>query len=178
MKTNMKIDVEKSVIYRFDDRMDLSEAVLMLGEKGYFSDNEDFSNYVTGILARVICWFDQAEFTFSCRDEETSEVYRYFIPENKVVFNKEKKKKLRPFKSTKEFFATTGFNIGEVVHIKKFTKYIYEETSILNGVRAYIDEEFPRVDVIFGSCSRSFDELFKHFMYYKNGKWLRFGVKE
>lgn len=24
----------------------------------------------------------------------------------------------------------------------------------------------------------SFDELFKHFKYYKNGEWLRFGVEE
>ena len=175
----MKIDVEKSIIYRFDDKNDLSEAVLTLGEKGYFSDNEDFSNYVTGTLARVICWFDQAEFTFSCRDEETSDVYRYFIPENKVVFKEEKKKTLRQFESIEEFFNVTGLKIGEVVEIKKFdSNYTYDEKSIFGGVRVYMDDEFHRMDAIFGASTHSFDELFKHFKYYKNGKLLRFGVEE
>ena len=178
MKTNMKIDVEKSIIYRFDDRMDLSEAVLMLGEKGYFSDNEDFSNYVIGTLARVVCWFDQADFTFSCRNEETCEVYRYFIPESKVVFNKEKKKKLRQFKSIEEFFAVTGFKIGDIVRIQAFSSLTFDETSILNGVRVYTNDEFHRMDVMLGSSSHPLSELFKNFKYYKNGEWLRFGVEE
>lgn len=177
METNMKIDVEKSIIYRFDDRNDLSEAVLLLGENGYFSDNKDFSDYTTGTLISVYCWLEKIEYPFVCGNGKSSDVYKYFIPENKIVFKKEEKK-LRPFKSTKEFFDTTGFNIGEVVHIKRFTDYTYEETSILNGVRAYINKEFHRIDVIFGSGARSFDELFKHFKYYKKGKWLRFGVKE
>lgn len=75
----------------------------------------------------------------------------------------------------KEFFDRTGFNIGEVVHINHCS---YEETTILNGFRVYTDDEFHRVDVIFGSGSRTLDELFKYYKYLKNGKWLRFGVEE
>ena len=83
-------------------------------------------------------------------------------------------KTLRPFKSIEEFFAITSFVIGEVVKIKNFVGYKYEEISILNGFRVYTNETY----VIFGAGSRSFDELFKHFKYYKNGKWCRFGVEE
>lgn len=178
METNMKIDVEKSAIYKFDDRMDLSGAALFLGEKGYFSDNEDFSSYVIGTLTRVFCCLEQSVFPFICEDEKTTESYRYFIPENNVVFNEEKKKKLRPFRSVEEFFAVTGFKIGDIVKIQGFSNYTYEEKSILNGVRVYTDDEFHRMDVMFGSSSHPLSELFKHFKYYKNGKWLRFGVEE
>ena len=83
-------------------------------------------------------------------------------------------KTLRPFKSIDEFFAETSFAIGEVVKIKNFVGYKYEETSILNGFRVYTNETY----IIFGSRSRSLDELFKHYKYYKNGKWLRFGIEE
>ena len=31
---------------------------------------------------------------------------------------------------------------------------------------------------IYGASTHSLDELFKHFKYYKNGEWLRFGVEE
>ena len=88
METNMKIDIEKSLIYRFDDNTDLSEALLKLGEKGYFSDDKDFSNYNTGTLTltRVECCLEKTEYTFVCRNEKSSDSYRYFIPENKVVF--------------------------------------------------------------------------------------------
>ena len=63
--------------------------------------------------------------------------------------------------------------------MKRFGNYTYYETSILNGVRVYTDPEFNnKMEVIFGSLSRSFKELFENFKYYKNDKWLRFGVEE
>ena len=105
--------------------------------------------------------------------------FSYFIPKLKAVFVEEpKEKKLRQFKSIDEFFSVTGFKIGDVVKIKKFGNYTYDEKSIFSGVRVYIDEEFHRKDAIFGASTHSFDELFKHFKYYKNGEWLRFGVEE
>ena len=173
----MKIDVEKSTIYRFDDKNDLSEAVLLLGNKGYFSDDEDFSEYTTDILTRVVCWLEKTEYTFVSRNGKSSNAYRYFIPNYGVVF-KEEPKKYRPFKSIEEFFAVTGFKIGEVIQIKRFADCSYEETSILNGFRVYTDDEFHRIDIIFGSGSRTLGELFNYYEYLKNGKWSRFGVEE
>ena len=108
-------------------------------------------------------------------DANKSLIFCRFIPKTKVVFIEEQKEKtLRPFKSIEEFFAATGFTIGDVVKIKNFVGYKYEETAILNGFRVYTNETY----VIFGAGSRSFDELFKHFKYYKNCKWCRFGVEE
>lgn len=89
-----------------------------------------------------------------------------------------KKKKLRQFKSIDEFFEVTGFKIGDVVQIKKFGNYTYKETSLITGFRVYTDEEFHRMDVIFGSSSRPLNELFKYYEYFKNGEWFRFGVEE
>ena len=89
-----------------------------------------------------------------------------------------KKKTLRQFKSIDEFFIVTGLKIGDVVQIKNFFSHTYEETSILNGVRVCTDDEFFRMYVMFGSSSHPLIELFKHFKYYKNGKWSRFGVEE
>ena len=109
-------------------------------------------------------------------DVNKSLIFCKFIPKIKAVFVEEepKQKTLRPFKSIEEFFNVTGFTIGEVVQIKNFVGYKYEETAILNGFRVYTNETY----VIFGAGSRSFDELFKHYKYYKNSKWLRFGVEE
>lgn len=177
----MKIDVEKSIIYRFDDTTDLSEAVLLLGEKGYFSDDKDFSDYITGTLTRVICSLEKTECPFVNRNEESTYEYKYkyFIPENKVVFKEEKKKTVRPFNSLDEFFNVTGFKLGDIVQIKKFGNYCYEEKSIFSGVKVYyIDEEFHRMNAIFGASTHSFDDLFKLFKYFKNGEWLPFGVEE
>ena len=178
MKTNMKIDVEKSMIYRFDSQEDLSQAVFELGEKGYFSDNEDFSNYSTGTLTRVLCWLEKVEFTFTYRNEKTTDSCRYFISEDHVVFKEEKKKTLRPFKSIDEFFEVTGFKIDDIVQVKNFAGCTFEETSLITGFRVYTDEEYHRMDVIFGGSARPLSELFKHYKYYKNGEWLSFGVEE
>ena len=175
----MKIDVEKSIIYRFDDKNDLSEAVLLLGNKGYFSDNEDFSDYTTGTLTRVECWLEKTDYTFVSRNEKSSDAYRYFIPEYRVVLKEEPKKTLRPFKSIDEFFDVTGFNVGKVVQIKRVANCSYEEKTILNGFRVYTDDdEFHRINIIFGSGSRTLGELCKYYEYLKNGQWLRFGVEE
>ena len=106
--------------------------------------------------------------------------FGYFIPKSKVVFVEEEheKKELRPFKSLEEFFNVTGFKVGDIVQIQKFGNYCYEEKSIFSGVRVYTDKEFHRKDAVFGASTHSFDELFKHFKYYKNGGWLHFGVEE
>ena len=170
----MKIDAEKSTVYRFCNIADLSQAVLSLNETGYFSDDEDFFNYTSGTLTRVWCLREKSEFPFVFSNEETTDSRRYFIPENKVVFKEEKKKTLRPLNSIDEFFNVTGLKIGDVVQIKNFVGYKYSEKSILNGFRVYTDETY----VIFGAGSRSFDELFKHYKYYKNGNWCRFSIEE
>ena len=172
-----KIDVNKSLIFsRNIEDFKKSLEYLYLG--GYFSNSEDFSEYEEATLDIVqVAKGASSFYGFMCDSQH--HCFKYFIPKIKVVFvEEEPKKTLRPFKLIDEFFEVTGFKIGEVVKIKKYGNYTYEEKSIFSGVRVYIDEEFLRKDAIFGASTHSFDELFKHFMYFKNGEWLRFGVEE
>ena len=176
-----KIDITKSLIFSSKVE-DLKNALEYLDQEGYFSNSKDFSEYKVAELDLVeVC--NMANFMFSPY-KYTHDGFRfsfgYFIPKSKVVFVEEEheKKELRPFKSLEEFFNVTGFKVGEVVHIKRFANCSYEEKTILNGFRVYTDDEFHRIDVIFGSGSRTLDELFKYYKYLKNGEWLSFGVEE
>lgn len=169
-----KIDTRKSLIFsRNIEDFKNSLDYLYLG--GYFSNCEDFSEYDEATLDIVQVAKSASSFYGFMREGNVHN-FIYFIPKLEAVFVEEEpeKKTLRPFKSMEEFYAETGFKIGDVVQIKNFVGYKYTEKSILNGFRVYTNETY----VIFGANSRSFDELFKHFKFLKNGKWMRFGVEE
>lgn len=172
-----KIDASKSLIFGRNVE-DLKNSLDYLYKDGYCSNSEDFSEYQEGNLDGV----HASKFMFrpfELTQNGDNEFFSYFIPKSKAVFIEEPTKKtLRPYKSIDELFAETGFIIGKVVHIKRLTDYTYEEKTILNGFRFYTDDEFHRIDVIFGSGSRTLAELFKYYKYYKNGEWLPFGVEE
>ena len=171
-----KIDVNKSLIFGSKVE-DVKNSLEHLDQEGYFSNGREFSEYKAAKLD-IVRVSDIANFVFNpyafVRDGFRYS-FSYFIPKSKAVFvEEEPEKTLRQFKSIDEFFDVTGFKIGEVMQIKNFVGYKYTEKSILNGFRVYTDETYA----IFGAGSRSFDELFKHYKYCKNGKWLRFGVEE
>ena len=168
-----KIDVNKSLIFCRNIE-DLQNSLAYLNLSGYFSNSDDFSEYEEAELDVVqVAKFSSSFYGFV--REGSVHGFKYFIPKSKAVFIEEpKEKKLRSFNSIDEFFNVTGFKVGDVVKIKNFVGYKYTEKSILNGFRVYTNETYA----IFGSSSRSLDELFKHFKYYKNGKWWRFGVEE
>ena len=168
-----KIDTHKSLIFSRNIE-DFQKSLKYLHLGGYFSNSEDFSEYEEAELDVVqVAKFSSSFYGFV--REGSVHGFKYFIPKSKAVFIEEpKEKKLRSFNSIDEFFNVTGFKVGDVVKIKNFVGYKYTEKSILNGFRVYTNETY----LIFGSGSRSFDELFMHFKYYKNGEWLRFGVEE
>ena len=176
-----KIDVSKSLIFGRKVE-DIKNSLEYLDQEGYFSNSEDFLDYTEGYLDFV----EVANFAFSPYAyiyDGDRRVFSYFIPKSEVVFIEEepKKKTLRQFKSIDEFFDITGFKVGDIVQIQKFGNliYIYEETVILTCIRLYnMHERFHGIEISFGSNAYSFDELFKHYKYYKNGEWLRFGVEE
>ena len=169
-----KIDTNKSLIFSRNIEY-FKNSLEYLNQEGYFSNREDFSEYEEATLD-VVQVAKSASSFYGFMHEGNVHNFIYFIPKLKAVFveKKQKKKTLRSFNSIDEFFNVTGFKIGEVAKIKNFIGYKYEEKSILNGFRVYTNETYA----IFGSGSRSFDELFAHFKYYKNGKWCRFGVEE
>ena len=165
-----KIDITKSLIFSRNIE-DFKNSLEYLHLTGYFSNSEDFSEYEEATLDVVQVAKSASSFYGFVREGNVHN-FIYFIPKLKAVFVEEEpeKKTLRPFKSMEEFFNVTGFEIGDVVKIKKFGNYTYDEKSIFSGVRVYIDEEFHRKDAIFGASTHSYDELFKHFKYQKNNE--------
>lgn len=173
-----KIDVSNSLIFgsKLDD---LKNSLEFLDQEGYFSNSEDFSLYTEGYLDFVeVANFVVSPYAYIYDGDR--HVFCYFIPKSKVVFVEEepKKKTLRPFKSLEEFFNVTGFKVGDVVQIKNVAGLAYEETSLITSFRLYTDKEYHGVYVIFGAVARPLSDLFKHYKYYKNGEWMRFGVEE
>ena len=173
-----KIDTSNSLIFSREYE-DIKNSLEYLNQDGYFSNSKDFSKYEEAKLDVVeVANFRFSPYSFLKYGDR--HVFSYFIPKSEAVFVEEepKKKTVRQFKSIDEFFEVTGFRIGGAVKIKNFGGYPFDETTIITGFRVYTDEEFHRIDVIFGGSARPLDELFKHYKYFKNGEWLRFGVEE
>lgn len=146
----MKIDVNKSTVYSFDRLSDLTKSVLLLGEKGYFSDCEDFSEYEYGILTEVtVNYIPKDVYPFKRCVDGADTVYGYFIPESKVVFKKEpKEKKYRPYTD----MCGLPFKVGDVITIRAkdsydiieaiVTEISYKENLISIGSREWCDTQF------------------------------------
>ena len=170
-----KIDISNSLIFGRECE-DIKNSLEYLNQEGYFSNGKDFSEYEEAELDVV----EVATFRFSPYAyiyDGDRHVFSYFIPKSEAVFVEEEKT-LRPFKTIDEFFNVTGFKIGDFVRIKNFAGCTFDETTMITGFRVYTDEEYHRMDVIFGGSARPLDELFKHYKYFKNGAWLRFGIEE
>ena len=175
-----KIDVSKSLIFGRKVK-DIKNSLEYLDQEGYFSNSKDFSEYKEAKLDIVrVCNIANYAFNpYTFVRDGFRYSFSYFIPKSEVVFEEEKKKTLRQFKSAEEFFTTTGFKVGDIVQIKKFGNLNYEETAIITGFRVYTDKEFlHRIEIFFGSNPRPLSELFKHYKYFKNSEWLPFGVEE
>ena len=150
--------------------------------------NYAWKDYDPKTMRYVEKWLDRKAVKLTGMDDGFHDFYEYWANEEgfivgenywcKVVFEEEKKKTLRPFKTIDEFFEVTGFKIGDVVRIKTFAGCTFDEKTFITGFRVYTDEEYHRIDVIFGATSRPLSDLFKHFKYFKNGEWLPFGVEE
>ena len=175
-----KIDTSNSLIFGSKVE-DVKNSLEHLDQEGYFSNSKYFSEYKEGKLdivrvSNVANLFNP----YAYLRDGFRYAFSYFIPKSEVVFVEEepKKKTLRPFKTIDEFFNVTGFKIGDVVRIKNFAGYKFDGKTIITGFRVYTDEEYHRKDIIFGASPRPLDDLFKHYKYYKNGEWLRFGVEE
>lgn len=172
-----KIDVSKSLVFgsKVDD---IKNSLEYLDQEGYFSNREDFLLYTEGYLDFVeVSNFVVSPYTYIYDGDR--HVFCYFIPKSEVVFAEEPKKKtLRSFKSLEEFFNVTGFKVGDIVQIKRFGNINYEETAILTSIKLCLDGSYRRIEICFGSTTRSLNDLVKCCKYFKNGEWLPFGVEE
>ena len=174
-----KIDASKSLIFGRKVE-DIKNSLEYLDQECYFSNSKDFSEYKEAKLDIVrVCNIANYAFNpYTYVRDGFRYSFSYFIPKSEVVFEEEKKKELRPFKSLEEFFNVTGFKVGDIVQIKRFGNLNYEETAILTSIRLYTDKKYHVIEICFGSCARSLSELFKCCKYFKNGEWKHFGVEE
>lgn len=155
-----KIDVNKSVIYG-NGIADLKKSFEYLNEEGYFSNYEDFSIYIEGILKSVTV-SDGEDYPYT--NKYDSHGFDYFIPKDKVIFEGEPKR-YRPYKGLAELPFTIGNIIryrekqscneykGMVIEIEYQKDYPYEVNNIiLGGVSATPQELFDNYELLDKDC--------------------------
>ena len=169
-----KLDLENVKIYA-NTKRDIVDAIDLIGEEVYFSDNVNFESYTREKLTGVI-YAEDDDHPFFCRARWG---HNYFILAKDAKFKKERPKKLRPFKSTYEFAQETGCNIGDVITIRKLDKS-FEESCIVNGFKLLdTGPSMPHcVHIVLGSDEYSLEELLLCFEYCVNGEWHSFGIEE
>ena len=79
---------------------------------------------------------------------------------------------MRPFKNIAEFVEKTGFNVGMVIKTRLTSHKECESVSVITNFDCYANQMY------FGEGFHPFADLFKSYEYFKDGKWLRFGVEE
>lgn len=172
-----EIDIKNSKVFGnlLKDVQYVTNNINELGVEGYFSNTPGFSDYTLGSLDSIKSIYYTRLDTRSrepyCADGIGS--FSYFIPKSQCKFKDKEGKKLRPFNSMREFFDVTGFDIGDIIDVKKVIGYEYEETTIFNGYRVEANNTY----IIFGNHAHDFDELME-FYRYKDDKWLPFGIEE
>lgn len=167
-----KIDIEESIVYTRDRNEDLSQCVLLLGKKGYFSDDKDFSAYEYGRLCEVRCWLTPCNYPFVLKDDEGNHnSYKYFITEESVVFKREEPKKYRPYKDISEFSNETCCEVVGVDIITIRNKNTQKEYVLV--YIGYSDEE-----VHLGGYVLTFADLLKNYEFSYNDEWLPCGIEE
>lgn len=172
-----KINVEESIVYKFDSKKDLSECVALLGEQGYFSDNEDFSDYATGTLSEVKCQLKETKYPFIRSNDKEGVVdkYMFFISEDAAVFEEEpKKKKYRPYMYLDEL----PFNIGDVV-IYRCKQCCSECKGIVTEIEYQNNDDCELDNIIIGGINGTPQELFNHYeLLDDNCQYRPFGIEE
>lgn len=164
-----KIDVKESKIYRFDSREDLSKAILLLGEKGYFSNTKDFTDCEYGTLIEVMGNVQVRSFPFVKRNNNADGCYQYFIAEKAVVFEKEKK--MRPYKDVTEFSNETGCEVlGEDFITIRHKKDKQEIVLLFTG--------YSDTAVHLGAYLITYNGLFSNYEFLYGNEWVDFSIEE
>lgn len=173
----MKINIDKSKIYKYNSKNDLLEcADKMLGKEGYFSDYSDFKHFDTGTLVEIKFLLKGSNYPFMLSfagDENIG--FSYFIPKDTIVFEEEPC--YRPYLHTSEL----PFKTGDVITVRvKNTTLIYKflisnitsnEHTIELINYSLVDKDNTRF-----SCS-NMRYFFNNYELFINGEWQIFGVK-
>ena len=180
-----QLDLSNVRIYE-NEKRDMVEAIDLIGQDVYVSNDVDFSKHHKCKLVEVNCVIGESytslyPFVGECKASE-KHGNKYFILAKDAKFIEERPKKLRPFTSTYEFTQVTGCDIGDIITIRRIDG-TFEESCVVNGYRYCLDADPSKPGiayVILGADKYSFQELLLYFEYYDNdnSKWKPFGIEE
>lgn len=170
-----KLDLENVRIYT-NAKCDIVDALDLIGEEVYLSDDKNFEVYRKGCLTAVK-YTNDVLYPFLGGYEIGS--YKYFILAKDAKFIEGIAKKLRPFTSTYEFTQVTGCDIGDVITIRSVDGK-FEESCIVSGYKLLdTGPSTPhRVYISLGSNEYSLEKLVCCFEYVKDDEWYPFGIEE
>ena len=171
-----KLDLSGVRIYT-NAKCDIVDAIDLIGEEVYLSDDENFESYRKGCLTEVKYANDVA-YPFLGGYEVGS--YKYFILAKDAKFIEKEPKQLRPFISVKEFTQVTGCDIGDVITIRRIDG-TFEESCIVNGYRYCLNTDPSKPDPVYitlGTFRYLLEELLLYFEYRKDGEFLPLGIEE
>ena len=168
-----KLDLSRVRIFS-NTKDDARDAIDLIGEEVYLSDDASFSSYNKGNLIEVSFGDD-----ISClfQGEFGIEKYKYFILEKDAKFKDEDKayKIHRPYKGISEFCNETGCEEVGVDLITIRNKRRKQECVLL--YTGYSEDA-----VHLGGYVLTFECLVKHYEFYnkcsEDGEWCPFGVEE
>ena len=168
-----KLDLSGVRIYA-NTKRDIVDAIDLIGEEVYLSDDANFKSYRKGNLLEVK-YANGVTYPFLGGYEIGS--YRYFILAKDAKFKDEDKgnKIFRPYKSISEFCNETGCEEVGVDLITIRNKKRKQECVLL--YTGYSEDA-----VHLGGYVLTFDCLLKHYEFYnkcgENGEWIPFGIEE
>ena len=150
-----------------------------LHEKGYFTDDIHAFNNLEDCDCRYgeLVEHDDVDYAYPycCESDDgcgngctTCDWFAFYIPESSLK-QKEKEKKYRPFKDTKEFFIKTNYENGDLIHIRFKNKIEY--WVMLVG--------WTNNGISLGTQTYTFDNLFENFELWDGEEnFIPFGVLE
>lgn len=174
----MKIDAEKSKIYRYSDPVnDLYMCgMLHTGKSGYFSNLPDFSDAIEGVLGgiNVIAKTESYEvnyYPFKKENEDTmADVFRFFCPERCAV-RKLEEPEFRPYKTLGDL----PFKIGDSVTFREKNEHDKELMLTCSGIVVRDESELSCVHL--GAYIFELDDLLEEYELFNGKEWVPFGVE-
>ena len=164
-----KLDLSGVRIYS-NTKDDARDAIALIGEEVYLSDDASFKEYAKGNLVEVRYGYG---ISYPFLGGFGIEKYKYFILAKDAKFKDEDKAYniFRPYKSISEFCNETGCEEVGVDLITIRNKRRKQECVLL--YTGYSEDS-----VHLGGYVLTFDCLVKHYEFYSNGEWKPFGIKE
>lgn len=165
-----KINVEKSTVFE-RNILSVKESFTHLNEEGYFSDFEDFSEYIEDKLKSVTVAKDIG-FPYTAKYD--SSWYAYFIPKSLAVFEEPEEKKYRPYMYLDEL----PFNLGDVVYYR-CKQCCSECRGIVTGLEYQNNNDGDLDNIIIGGIEVTPQELFDQYELKNDDcEWVPFGIEE